>query len=408
MKYVAPLERDGHSSHSIIVERIQPNSRVLEFGPAQGQMTQYLKEALNCRVSIVEMDPEGCANAGQFAEKAICCDIEDYSWEEALRGQLFDYIVFADVIEHLRRPEEALRLAARLLAPDGTMIISTPNVAHNSVLLDLFNNKFVYHDFGILDSTHVKLFTYHSLEALFQSLRLFPIGRYATYSEVGENEFDNSYNSANGVSPFVWKTRPYGNVLQFIYCLKKDYQKSGNIENHVKKYGRLYTGCCYFGCNGHYNEQETSVFEYTFDSPKQCVQVTIPPQYADCGSFRFDPLAYPAVITVHSAYGLAQGEKVPIDCFFPNADYQLLDQYYFLHNDSQIHIETHGQKIEALVFEMTFEDIENRDAIQRRVDALSAQAQIMSEKALAEKALMQEKLDRLKAEMALTQEERRR
>lgn len=408
MKYIAPLERDGQSSHSIILERVQPNSSVLEFGPAQGQMTRYMKEELNCKVSIVEIDPEGCARAGEFSESAVCCDIEDYSWEKALCGQLFDYILFADVIEHLKNPKEVLRRAVHLLAPDGTLIVSTPNVAHNSVLLDLFNNKFVYHDFGILDRTHVKLFTYNSLEELFQSLKLFPVGRYATYSAVGENEFDNNYYSANGVSPFAWKTRPYGTVLQFIYCLKKDYQQAGIIQNHVKKYGRLYDCCCYFGCNGHYNEEETSIIEYTFDSPIQTIKIVLPPVHKNTESIRFDPLAYPAVVTVHDVYGLADGEKCPITYTCPNADYQLENQYYFLHGDSQFHFDLMGRKIDSFVIEMKFEDIEDVSAIKKRIDDLNMQSD-RTQKVIDQLELkicqQQEMLEQAQAVITLSQEQ---
>jgi len=52
-------------------------------------------------------------------------------------GVTFDCITFLDVLEHLARPEEALRAAASFLAPGGSIVASIPNVRHRSVVVPL-------------------------------------------------------------------------------------------------------------------------------------------------------------------------------------------------------------------------------------------------------------------------------
>jgi SAM-dependent methyltransferase len=47
----------------------------------------------------------------------------------------FDVCVLSDVIEHARDPESLLLRVRRMLAPDGTLFISTPSVAHWSARL---------------------------------------------------------------------------------------------------------------------------------------------------------------------------------------------------------------------------------------------------------------------------------
>src|SRR6185436_7844996 len=78
-----------------------------------------------------------------------------------------DCIVCADVLEHLRDPERALRLLLRYLAPDGLLVASIPNVRHASVLLPLLvEGRFRYQDEGILDRTHLRFFTLHEIVEL--------------------------------------------------------------------------------------------------------------------------------------------------------------------------------------------------------------------------------------------------
>lgn len=41
---------------TIFIDNIKENSVVLEFGPASGRLTRYLKNEKNCKVYIVELD----------------------------------------------------------------------------------------------------------------------------------------------------------------------------------------------------------------------------------------------------------------------------------------------------------------------------------------------------------------
>jgi SAM-dependent methyltransferase len=71
----------------------------------------------------------------------------------------FDYVVCADVIEHLRNRGPLLRSARRYLKPEGRLIISTPNIALWFYRLSLLVGRFEYGPRGVLDETHVHLFT---------------------------------------------------------------------------------------------------------------------------------------------------------------------------------------------------------------------------------------------------------
>src|SRR5699024_6652166 len=95
-------------------------------------------------------------------------NIEDYHWVEKFKGQKYDAVVFADVLEHLTNPEEVLKQVVPFLKEDGQILITFPNLAHNSVLIDLFNNQLNWNQYGLLDVTHHSFFTEKGFLDLFQ------------------------------------------------------------------------------------------------------------------------------------------------------------------------------------------------------------------------------------------------
>ena len=154
-KYDLEMDNDPSSITGKIMLRIKPFSRVLEFGCAKGRMTRYMKEKLNCDVSIVELDAESFSEARGFAQGGFCGDIEEYGWIEYFSGEIFDYILFADVLEHLRNPETVLRETVQFLKPDGEILVSIPNIGHHDILANLYLNRFSYTSLGLLDNTHI-------------------------------------------------------------------------------------------------------------------------------------------------------------------------------------------------------------------------------------------------------------
>ena len=78
----------------------------------------------------------------------------------------FDVIVAGDVLEHLPDPGAILNLLGPLLAPEGRLLVSLPNVANIVVRLGLVFGRFDYTPRGILDETHLKFFTRRTGRAL--------------------------------------------------------------------------------------------------------------------------------------------------------------------------------------------------------------------------------------------------
>ena len=126
MKYDIPdFELHENTSHTKVYNRVPEGSDVLEFGCATGYMTKAFRELKGCRVWCTEIDPEGAEAASQFAEEVLVGDVETYEWAERLAGMKFDRIIFADVLEHLRRPDLILTRAKEFLKPGGSIVVNS-------------------------------------------------------------------------------------------------------------------------------------------------------------------------------------------------------------------------------------------------------------------------------------------
>lgn len=219
--YDFELDLNSKNTMSIINSWINNDSFVLEFGPANGRLTKHLTLKKSCHVTIVELDQKAGEEAAYYAEKAYIGpkegNIENLYWIH--NPQKYDYIIFADVLEHLTDPQRILALCKDMLAENGEILISIPNLAHNSVLIDLYNDKFFYDNTGLLDKTHVHFFTYHSFQEMSKETGLYIIKQEPVYSCVGWNEISNSYNDVPFSIERELRLRRSGSIYQYVFCL---------------------------------------------------------------------------------------------------------------------------------------------------------------------------------------------
>ena len=198
-KYDFELDVESENSLSVIISMINRNSTILEFGPANGRLTRYLHENLGCIVDIVEIDSEAGIEAAKYSRNFLVGledgNIENFTWCQKLNENKYDYIIFADVLEHLHDPKEVLIRVKSLLNDDGVVLLSVPNIAHNAVLLNLLENKFPYRNVGLLDNTHIHFFAYHDLKEMIKECGYYCLEQKATYCKPENTEFHNSYDS---------------------------------------------------------------------------------------------------------------------------------------------------------------------------------------------------------------------
>ena len=223
-KYDFVLDLDSDNSLKWINECLTDNSIILEFGPANGRLTKYLVEKRHCTVDIVEIEAEAGEQAAKFARNSLIGteegDIERFIWEEKLEGIKYDYIIFADVLEHLYRPDLVLEKCKKLLNEKGKIVFSVPNIAYNGLILNLLRDRFEYTSIGLLDDTHIRFFTYYSIVELIKKLNMHIVFQGGTQSEVGTNEVTGRYEFFSDYNSDIIKSHSYGSVYQFIIAIQ--------------------------------------------------------------------------------------------------------------------------------------------------------------------------------------------
>lgn len=149
-----------------ILGLLRPGTRVLEVGCATGYLTRALRERLDCFVTAVEIRPDQAERARAFASHLVEGDICAPGVREAV-GTGYDYVLYADVLEHLADPWEVVRWTRGVLADGGRLVASAPNVAYYKIRKRLLLGQFDYTPYGIMDDTHLRFFTRRTFRALF-------------------------------------------------------------------------------------------------------------------------------------------------------------------------------------------------------------------------------------------------
>jgi SAM-dependent methyltransferase len=79
----------------------------------------------------------------------------------------FDYVICADVLEHLRAPLDLLKQCRELMAEGATLVGSLPNSGHAWFRWNVLRGRFPQHERGLFDSTHLHFYTWDGWVALF-------------------------------------------------------------------------------------------------------------------------------------------------------------------------------------------------------------------------------------------------
>jgi glycosyltransferase involved in cell wall biosynthesis/SAM-dependent methyltransferase len=220
-----------NNSHTQLIKRIPVRSRVLELGCATGYMSDYLRREKDCYVVGVEMDRAMANKAKAVCDRLIVGDVQKGHWLKSLADERFDIITCADILEHLRDPIALLKTLPALLNEQGRLLASLPNGAHAALRLELLEGRFTYEDTGLLDRTHLHLFTYHSLRDLFVrgGFRVEELAY--TFHDMADSEIARRLQNiglvanAGGMSRFH---TPEAAAFQFIVSARPDAQASAD------------------------------------------------------------------------------------------------------------------------------------------------------------------------------------
>jgi 2-polyprenyl-3-methyl-5-hydroxy-6-metoxy-1,4-benzoquinol methylase len=151
-----------------IAQLVDPSGRsILDVGCGEGALAASLKEAGAAHVAGIELDTDAASVAGERLDSFVQGDVGAVPLP--FEPEQFDYVIFADVLEHLSDPDLVLERMLPFLRPGGRVVVSVPNMRFFMVLLRLIVDRWSYTDAGIRDRTHLRIFTRRTLERMLRA-----------------------------------------------------------------------------------------------------------------------------------------------------------------------------------------------------------------------------------------------
>lgn len=359
-KYDFTLNINEHNVISMMINKIKESSVILELGPAHGRMTKYLKEKKNCVIDIVEIDEESGKEAACFARNSLIGpelgDIDSLRWQEALTDYKYDYIIFADVLEHLYYPEKVLASTHQLLNDEGSLFISIPNIAHNAILINLFNDSFPYTETGLLDNSHIRFWGLNDFNNMIKNAGYLITNIEPVYKNIFHTEQAAFFPESAARLELLFNSRPRGDIYQYFIQLHK--QKAGIRQydfNTLLK--RSFPMAVYFDSGDGFSE-EKKTFDFVTIGEEFIKEILID---SNVRSIRIDPIEgiYSKVNIEAQIDGI---ECVPSDT---NALTHQGNNYEFFIEDPWLILEGPFKQGQILQIRLIVNDIYIFDAVNR-------------------------------------------
>ncbi len=119
--------RTGQGRMDKLAQWIKPGARVLDFGCGSGEFAYLAKQA---GAHVTAFDPG--SEYLDFARETYGVDAKAMQWQDAdFAPGSFDVVSCYHVVEHLRRPVDAIKKMAEWAADDGIVHIEVPDMRPN-------------------------------------------------------------------------------------------------------------------------------------------------------------------------------------------------------------------------------------------------------------------------------------
>ncbi len=160
------LNLSRYGTHQIICSLLQGKKTILDIGCNDGYLVKLYSKGIFTGIDYSAVSAKLAKKNGFYDVRVG--DLNNYS--QFNLKQKFEALIFADILEHLLYPQKVLTyFTNKNLKKGGQIIVSLPNVAHFMIRFNLLLGRFNYTDSGILDRTHLHLYTKKTAKELLEN-----------------------------------------------------------------------------------------------------------------------------------------------------------------------------------------------------------------------------------------------
>ena len=298
--YQRAIDGNSQDSLSLIARLIAPGQTLLDLGMGTGALGQYLSQHQALVADGVTLNPAEADIARQWYRRALVADLDTADLKVLFGDQRYDVIVCADVLEHLKVPQNVLLQCKALLAPGGRLITSVPNAGYCGLVAELISGDFRYRPEGLLDNTHLRFFTRRSLQRFFDESGWTTMSVATTRRELLASEFKAEFDALPPAVARHLLVLPDALTYQFISVLQTANVAEPQVLAPTSPVANaFFSAQLYLAVEGRYDETTKQVTAGQIGLAQQVLRFEIPSSPAAYSQIRLDPADRPGFFRLH-------------------------------------------------------------------------------------------------------------
>ncbi len=319
--YKRAVDANSNDSLAFIAQLIEPGQTFLDLGMGTGGLGRYLHQQHAILADGVTLNQAEADIAQAWYRHAVVADLERNSLGSLFGANRYDWIVCADVLEHLRQPANLLTQCKALLKPGGHLITSIPNAGYCGLVAELMQGDFQYRPEGLLDKTHLRFFTRKSLQRFFDDQGWAIQGVSDIKRSLLVSEFRVAFDSLPPAVAQHLLASPDALIYQFVHVLQPIESADRPFANPASKQPSqfekatpahaLFSAELYLAVEDQYDEASKLVTAGRIGEARQTLRFNIPASPKGYTRIRLDPADRPGFFRLHHLrIGLPEGKSI--------------------------------------------------------------------------------------------------
>lgn len=303
--YEREISNTERSSLSVLAGLIAPqDASVLDLGLGSGALGRHLVARGAKAPDGVTYNPAEADLARPHYGRVEVADLEQADLPAMFAGRRYDFIVCADVLEHLRRPERVMAACRELLTPTGQVLISVPNVGYAGLMGELMAGEFRYRPEGLLDNTHLRFFTRRSMQRFLRECDWHAVGWDTVARELPDSEFAVAFDKLPPPVARHLLSMPDALSYQFVVQARPGAVPTSaaqpDCEPDAGQADATFSAYLYLGRTDGYDEQRKLLARGVIGRERQTLRFVLPDDSHPIAALRLDPADRPGFLQWHA------------------------------------------------------------------------------------------------------------